>query len=508
MTASPVFQPSRVGPYELIRPLGAGGMAETFIAVKRGPAGFEQKVCLKRILQGHTADPSFVELFLDEARLLAQLTYAGIVQVYDFGEVDGTYYMALELVDGADLDGVLRGAARTGVRLPVSVALYISAQLLGALGYAHALSVDGQPLHIVHRDISPSNILLSRHGEVKLTDFGIAKSRNRTHRTQTGHTKGKIAYMSPEQVRGEALDARSDLFSTGVVVYELLTGSHPFDAGTDLLLLNNILTGTRASVRENVPELSDEIVHFVDRLLSVDAAERPASAGDALGLIPFKEQPFIVQQQLAALVTAHRAAHPSRFDALKPTPIGPLTPSASDGSTAVLPLSKTPASHPAMGAHPRATSDEVVLPRKRRGLTVAVGLAVGLVVAVGISMALRAPDVSPMAVPALPPPPVAPEKVARDVPPGPSNMGAPVVVPPVAVEPTAAPPEHRDPGAPPAREPETGLASERSAHGKSRSSRKARDEGTSRSTPATKPPSDSAKMPRGRSGLAVSPDEF
>jgi serine/threonine protein kinase len=186
-----------LGAYELLRPLGAGGMAETFVAVRRGPAGFEQRVCLKRILPGCAADPTFVELFLDEARLLARLQCRNIVHVYDFGETEGTYYMALELVEGMDLEGLLKALRARNQRMSPSVALYVTGEVLAALSYAHTLEIDGEPQHIVHRDISPSNILISKNGEVKLTDFGIAKARGRTHRTQTGHTKGKIAYMSP-----------------------------------------------------------------------------------------------------------------------------------------------------------------------------------------------------------------------------------------------------------------------------------------------------------------------
>ncbi len=515
-----MFQSSRVGPYELISPLGAGGMAETFIAVKRGPAGFEQKVCLKRILHGHTADPSFVELFLDEARLLAQLSYAGIVQVYDFGEVDGTYYMALELVDGADLDAILRGAAKARTRLPVSVALYISAQLLGALGYAHDLSVDGEPLHIVHRDISPSNILLSRHGEVKLTDFGIAKSRNRTHRTQTGHTKGKVAYMSPEQVRGEALDARSDLFSAGVVVYELLTGRHPFDADTDLTLLNNILAGTRRSVKDQVPELSDEMALFVDRLLRVDPAERPASAAEALALIPFKEQPFVVQAQLAKLVTAHRLASPSRFGPLKPTPVAVPVHGSSDGSTAVLPAGKTPADRLAVASESRATtgrrsattSDAVVVPLERRGLHYALIAAAALLIAVGIGVALNRAEPRRAAIPALPTPPVGAVEQPREPSIPPVNTGAPGSLPlagaePAVVEPAAPPPEPATPVVLHAAEPATERTRERAENSKTDRARKTRHEHSSPAAPSG-PSTGAAKKPGGRSGLAVSPDDF
>ncbi|HEX6240934.1 MAG TPA: protein kinase [Polyangiales bacterium] len=293
---------ARLGPYELVRPLGAGGMAETFVALRRGPAGFEQRVCLKRILPGFAAEPSFIEQFLDEAQLLAQMNCAQIVQVFDFGEFAGTYYMALELVEGADLETLLHACSTAGQRLPREIALFITAQLLSALDYAHSLRSGGQPLHIVHRDISPSNVLLNRRGEVKLADFGIAKSNRRSHRTRPGRGKGKLAYLCPEQVTGDAQDARGDLFSLGIVLYEMLAGKHPFMDESEHALLENILTGRRRPLSDHGPDFPSEVVQFVDRLLEVDPAERPDSARAALEQLPSSAPPFALQRRLAELV--------------------------------------------------------------------------------------------------------------------------------------------------------------------------------------------------------------
>ena len=351
------MESSRVGPYELQRPLGAGGMAETFVAVRRGPAGFEQSVCLKRILPGRAADAAFVELFLDEARLLAKLRNAAIVQVHDFGEADGTYYMALELVDGMDLEVLLNALRRQRKRLPWSLCLYIASQILSALHYAHGVVIDGQPLGLVHRDISPSNVLLSTQGEVKLTDFGIAKAQGRQHKTATGHTKGKVAYMSPEQVRGEELDSRSDLFAVGVVLYEMLAGVHPFDAPTDLTLLNNILSGTCVPLSERLPGLPEPVQQLVRKLLAVSAAQRFSSPGEALMAVSVVDQPFVLQNQLAALVSELRPA--------RPEPKRRSSGSANDGSTQVLPQARTSGSQPATPA--KGTSD-VNLRRRRSPL--------------------------------------------------------------------------------------------------------------------------------------------
>jgi serine/threonine protein kinase len=300
-----------LGAYELLRPLGAGGMAETFVALRRGPAGFEQRVCLKRILPGCAADPTFVELFLDEARLLARLQCRNIVHVYDFGETEGTYYMALELVEGMDLEGLLKSLRARGVRMSPSVALYVTGEVLAALSYAHTLEIDGEAQHIVHRDISPSNILISKNGEVKLTDFGIAKARGRSHRTQTGHTKGKVAYMSPEQMRAESVDGRSDLFAIGVVLFELLTGTHPFDANTDFALQLNIMNGKRPPLRELLPDAAPQVAELVDALLATDANQRPASAADAIDMIPSLGATFALQRELQQLVAGGSGSSPA-----------------------------------------------------------------------------------------------------------------------------------------------------------------------------------------------------
>lgn len=281
-------------------------MAETFEAVRRGPAGFEQRVCLKRILAGHSADPRLVELFLDEARLLAQMRFANIVQVHDFGAADGTYYMALELVEGADLQALLHDIWTTGQQLPEALALHIVAELLAALEYAHGLASGGEQQNIVHRDISPSNILVSLHGEVKLTDFGIAKFRNRRHRTQTGQTKGKLAYMSPEQVRGGDLDGRSDLFSLGIVLFEMLTGQHPFDGETDLELLNNIVHGRRRDPGRLLDTVDPPVRLLLDALLAGDARQRPAGARDALAMLPVAPARHRTRHLLAEPVARHR----------------------------------------------------------------------------------------------------------------------------------------------------------------------------------------------------------
>ena len=209
--------PSAFGRYTLLEQLAVGGMAEVFRAKITSSHGFEKILVIKRILPHLAADPNFVAMFIDEAKLTAQLTHPKIVQVLDFGEVRGQYFTALEYIDGFDALGLLRVAAQKRVHIPRSLAVFIVSEVLEALDYAHnARDMEGKPMQIVHRDISPSNIFISKRGDVKLGDFGIAHAQRRESKTQAGTLKGKYGYMSPEQVVGRPIDARSDLFAVGV----------------------------------------------------------------------------------------------------------------------------------------------------------------------------------------------------------------------------------------------------------------------------------------------------
>jgi eukaryotic-like serine/threonine-protein kinase len=429
-----VSTPQYIGPYEVVRPLGMGGMAETFEGIRRGLAGFEQRVCIKRVLPVFASEPRFVDMFLDEARLLAQLRNARITQVYDFGEADGTYYMAIELVEGTDLEGLLRSLAREGRQFPVDVLVYVLAELLSALSYAHGLEVNGQPLALVHRDISPSNVLVSQHGEVKLTDFGIAQSRQRSHRTKTGHTRGKLAYMSPEQLRGDELDGRSDLFAVGVVAYELLTGRHPFDTDTDLGLIQNIVSATRIPLTELAPSVPPRLVALVDALLVVKPEERPANAEQALALLPFEQAPHVAQRALATLVQRHQqSAAAARAQQARPAGGAP---SPEDTVAAPRPYVATPpaAVHAsrtdALSAAPARGATSA---RTRAAVVSAVVLGAGglaLVAALSHEPAAREAGASLPATSVAPPAPAPAAPVARaDTPELAVSAEAPVAVP-------------------------------------------------------------------------------
>ena len=230
-----------LGSYRIERRLATGGMAEVFVAHRLGPHGFQKKVALKCILPQHARDPDFVAMFIDEARLAALLDHPSIVQVFDFGEAEGTLFLAMELVDGTNVNRILRVVSAMGDVVPLAAALHIAIESARALAHAHHVrDDDGKPLHIVHRDVSPANLLVTRRGQIKLSDFGIARCVQSDHRTDDGHVRGKLGYMSPEQVSGYEVDARSDVFTLGTVLAEMLIGEPLFGTGTDLDVLLRI----------------------------------------------------------------------------------------------------------------------------------------------------------------------------------------------------------------------------------------------------------------------------
>src|SRR5689334_4839970 len=233
--------PLRLGPYELLQKLATGGMAEIYIARREGPHGFSKRIALKRILPQLAADPEFVAMFIDEARLCAQLTHPNLVQVFDFGEEAGELYMAMELVEGTTAAKVARAAAARGEPVPTEVALQIALSVGRGLAHAHDASDDeGRPLGLVHRDVSPGNILISGSGAVKLGDFGIARAAEFERRTDQGQLKGKLGYMSPEQVTGRELDAKSDQFTAAIVLAELVTARPLFSGPREMDVLVKI----------------------------------------------------------------------------------------------------------------------------------------------------------------------------------------------------------------------------------------------------------------------------
>ncbi len=233
--------PVRYGRYLLLDRINVGGMAEVFRGKSAGVEGFERIVALKRILPNIAADPDFVQMFVEEAKLVVQLQHANIAQVYDLGKAEGTYYIAMEYVSGTDLRSMWDRARGRNRLLPIAMSCYIMQRVCEGLDAAHRKKDnEGHDISLVHRDVSPQNILISYEGEVKLIDFGIARAANRVSKTQAGVLKGKFGYMSPEQVRGIELDNRSDIFACGVVLYELLVGDRLFLGESDFSTLEKV----------------------------------------------------------------------------------------------------------------------------------------------------------------------------------------------------------------------------------------------------------------------------
>jgi serine/threonine protein kinase len=255
---------TRIGRYDIVERIGAGGMAEAFRAVARGPGGYQRQLIIKCILPELARDEQFINLFVSEAKILGMLNHPNIVQVYDFGEADGRHFLALEFLDGPSLEQVLAMLRRSKQPLPVPLAAHIAREMCLGLGAAHRLcGPAGEPLHVVHRDATPSNVLTTSAGAIKLVDFGIARTGMPRAVTETGSVKGKPAYLAPEQLRGGAIDARADLFTTGVVLHEMLTLESPFDDDNPLASLYQVVekkVPPPSQKRRAVPPALDAIV--------------------------------------------------------------------------------------------------------------------------------------------------------------------------------------------------------------------------------------------------------
>src|SRR5690349_343991 len=232
------------GPYLVYERLGIGGMATVHRALERGIEGFERMVALKRLLPHLAEDASFIKSFVREAKLASLLNHVNIVQIFELGRVGTEYFISMEYIDGRDIRRILRHARKVTGPPPIHVTVGLTLQLCEALDYAHTKSDDnGLPLGLVHRDVSPSNLLVTSAGHLKVIDFGIAKAQSQQLRTQTGRVKGKLAYMAPEAIAGKDLDARSDLFAAGVIAHELLTARPLFASKNEYQTLLKVQKG-------------------------------------------------------------------------------------------------------------------------------------------------------------------------------------------------------------------------------------------------------------------------
>ena len=269
--------PQTLGRYRVIRRLGAGGMAEVFLARQTGAEGIEKVLVVKRVLPTFARSAKFRTMFIDEAKVALRLNHPNIVQVYAFEQVREEFLLAMELVDGLDLGRLVAAAKRLDRRIPYGLAAFIIAELAKGLDYAHNRKDEqGQPLEIVHRDVSPQNLLLSYEGGVKVADFGIARARMVSE--ETGVIKGKFAYMSPEQARGAKVDRRSDVYSIGVLLGELLMARAMYPGQVGLDVLDLVRVGKRTLPREVDPEVPEVLNRIVRDATALDVEERPQTA--------------------------------------------------------------------------------------------------------------------------------------------------------------------------------------------------------------------------------------
>ncbi len=260
-----------VGKYVVKRKLAEGGMAEIYVAASRGPEGFEKEVVIKRVRSYLSTDPEFVQMFIAEARLASRLNHANIVQIFDFDKHEDTFYLAMEYVRGRSLWDVRRRARELMMPMRPTLVAHVGLEVARGLHYAHRLNDRGEPLNLVHRDVTPHNVLMSWEGAIKLTDFGIAKAGNKL--TSPGMLKGKFAYMSPEQARGDAVDARTDVFALGIVLWEMLTGGRLFEGDSDVAVLRAVQQSAIAPPGRLNPDVPAELDGIVMKALAreVDA---------------------------------------------------------------------------------------------------------------------------------------------------------------------------------------------------------------------------------------------
>ncbi len=329
------------GRYRVLGHIAAGGMGEVFRASMGGVGGVEKAVALK-VVKGRLArDPDFAALFVEEAKVAMTLSHANVVQSFDFGRIDDRWFLAMEYVEGVNLAELLRACEeRLGQPMPHRHVLFVAVEALKGLDYAHRRTgPDGEPLHIVHRDVSPGNLLVSNEGEVKVADFGIAKSALRSFGSMAGTVKGKVPYMAPEQLRGAAVDRRADVYSVGAVLYEMLTGRRIVEDDEPTRAIPAVLEGDFPAPRALAPAIPEELERVVHKALAPDPADRYANAAamrQDLEQLALDEGYLLSSADLADFVAevmrgdAPEAPRPSRASTTpgRPAAAPPLAPAA------------------------------------------------------------------------------------------------------------------------------------------------------------------------------------
>jgi len=265
--------------YRVVDRLASGGMAEVFVAESAGIEGFKKTVAIKRVLPHLSEKKRFIAMFLDEARLSAHLSHSNVVQVFDIGVGDNTYFIVMEFVKGADLKQVIKHVREQKKTFPIEAALYICAKMCEGLAYAHELKNElGESLNIVHRDISPPNVLISSHGEIKIVDFGLAKASTQLEKSEAGIIKGKFSYLSPEAAHGNEVDARADIFAIGIMLWEMLAGRRLFQGKTDYETVKQVQQAEVPPIAQLHPVADDHLESILRRALARDRKDRYATA--------------------------------------------------------------------------------------------------------------------------------------------------------------------------------------------------------------------------------------
>ncbi|WP_437751311.1 serine/threonine protein kinase [Sorangium sp. So ce1389] len=265
--------------YRVVERLASGGMAEVFLAESAGIEGFKKQVAIKRVLPHLSEKKRFIAMFLDEARLSAHLSHSNVAQVFDIGVGDNAYFIVMEYVDGADLKAVLESMRKAGRTLPVESAVFITAKLCEGLTYAHELKgADGHPLKVVHRDMSPPNVLITKYGEVKIVDFGLAKATSQLEKSEAGIIKGKFSYLSPEAAQGLEVDHRTDIFAVGAILWEMLAGKRLFLGDTDYQTVKLVQQAQIPPLSEINKAVPPELDRLIARSLAREPGDRYGSA--------------------------------------------------------------------------------------------------------------------------------------------------------------------------------------------------------------------------------------
>ena len=265
--------------YRVIERLASGGMAEVFVAESASIEGFKKKVAIKRVLPHLSEKTRFIAMFLDEARLSAHLSHSNVVQVFDIGVGDNSYFIVMEYVEGADLKACIQHLSESSRSFPIEVAVYIALKICEGLAYAHEqVAEDGQPLNAVHRDMSPPNVLISKHGEVKIVDFGLAKASTQLEKSEAGIIKGKFAYLAPEAAHGKDVDPRADIFAVGIILWEMLSGRRLFRGKSDYETVKLVQKADVPAISTINPLADSSLDSILARALALELEDRYASA--------------------------------------------------------------------------------------------------------------------------------------------------------------------------------------------------------------------------------------